>query len=82
MGQSDAGSAREAIGRCPTLSPYSFTVVFPQPGEAIVRTYQLACNKGEAHAIVMPNVTDTLISRFVSDYLAWWKASQRQGDLQ
>jgi hypothetical protein len=23
----------------------------------------------------MPNVTDTLISRFVSDYLAWWKTS-------
>ena len=42
---------------------YSFTVVFPQPGEAIVRTFQLACNKGEAHAIVMPNVTDMLISR-------------------
>ena len=57
-------------------NPYSFTVVFPQPGEAIVRTYQLACNKGEAHAIVMPNVTDTLISRFVSDYLAWWKTNR------
>ncbi len=56
-------------------NPYSFTVVFPQPGEAIVRTYQLACNKGEAHAIVMPNVTDTLISRFVADYLAWWRTS-------
>ena len=55
-------------------NPYSLTVVFPQPGEAIVRTYQLACNKGEAHAIVMPNVTDALIGRFVSDYLAWWKA--------
>ena len=55
-------------------NPYSLTVVFPQPSETIVRTYQLACNKGEAHAIVMPNVTDTLIGRFVSDYLAWWKA--------
>jgi histidine decarboxylase len=57
-------------------NPYSFTVVFPQPGEAIVRTYQLACNKGEAHAIVMPNVTDALINRFVSEYLAWWNASR------
>ena len=55
-------------------NPYSLTVVFPEPGEAVVRTYQLACNKGEAHAIVMPNVTDALIGRFVSDYLAWWKA--------
>ena len=49
---------------------------FPEPCEAIVRTYQLACNKGEAHAIVMPNVTDALIDRFVADYLAWWKASR------
>jgi len=57
-------------------NPYSFTVVFPQPGEAVVRTYQLACNKGEAHVIVMPNVTDTLIARFVSDYLTWWNTSR------
>lgn len=59
-------------------NPHSLTVVFPEPGEAIVRTYQLACNKGEAHAIVMPNVTDTLISRFVCDYLAWWGARERE----
>lgn len=57
-------------------NPHSLTVVFPQPSEAIVRTFQLACNKGEAHAIVMPNVTDALIGRFVADYLAWWKASR------
>jgi histidine decarboxylase len=63
-------------GAVPVLcNPFSFTVVFPQPGEAIVRTYQLACNIGEAHAIVMPNVTDALINRFVSDYLAWWETS-------
>jgi histidine decarboxylase len=55
-------------------NPHSLTVVFPEPDEAIVRTYQLACNKGEAHAIVMPNVTDALIGRFVTDYVAWWKA--------
>ena len=57
-------------------NPHSLTVVFPQPSEAIVRTFQLACNKGEAHAIVMPNVTDALIGRFVADYLAWWKTSR------
>ena len=55
-------------------NPHSLTVVFPEPDEAIVRTYQLACNNGEAHAIVMPNVTDALIGRFVTDYVAWWKA--------
>jgi len=60
-------------------NPFSFTVVFPQPGEAIVRAYQLACNTGEAHAIVMPNVTDALINRFVSDYLAWWENEQPRG---
>ena len=61
-------------GGVPVLcNPHSLTVVFPQPSEEIVRTYQLASNKGEAHAIVMPNVTDALIHRFVSDYLAWWK---------
>ena len=60
-------------------NPFSFTVVFPQPGEAVVRTYQLACNKGEAHAIVMPNVTDALINRFVSDYLIWWETGDHQG---
>lgn len=53
-------------------NPYSLTVVFPEPSDQIVRTYQLACNGGLAHAIVMPNVTDALLDRFVADYAAWW----------
>ena len=56
------------------LNPFSLTAVFPEPGETIVKTYQLACCRGEAHAIVMPNVTDALLSRFVKDYLGWWEA--------
>lgn len=56
------------------LNPHSLTVVFPQPDELTVRTYQLACARGEAHAIVMPNVGEPLIERFLGDYLAWWSA--------
>jgi len=51
-------------------------VVFPQPPESVVRPYQLACYRDEAHAIVMPNVTDALIERFVADYLAWWTGTR------
>ena len=50
-------------------------MVFPEPGEPIIRTYQLACHRGEAHAIVMPNVTDALLDRFLADYLAWWRSA-------
>jgi histidine decarboxylase len=60
------------------LNPYSLTVVFPQPGEAIINRYQLACNAGDAHAIIMPSVTEALMSRFVSDYLEWWAAQPAQ----
>ena len=58
-------------------NPLSLTVVFPQPSESIVGTYQLACHRGEAHAIVMPNVTDTLLVRFLADYLGWWRSAPR-----
>ncbi len=56
-------------------NPHGLTVVFPEPDERIVRTYQLACHRGEAHAIVMPSVTDDLLDRFVGDYLCWWRAA-------
>ncbi len=58
-------------------NPLSLTVVVPEPGKSIVRTYQLACHRGEAHAIVMPSVTDTLIDRFLADYLGWWRSNAR-----
>lgn len=54
---------------------FSLTVVFPQPAEHIVKTYQLACCKGQAHAIVMPNVTQALLERFVSEYMGWWRTT-------
>ena len=52
-------------------NPHGMTVVFPEPDLTLVKTYQLACYKGQAHAIVMPNVTDALLDRFVVDYRDW-----------
>lgn len=51
---------------------FSLTVVFPEPPPRIVRRYQLACLNGQAHAVVMPSVTDGLLARFLADYVAWW----------
>jgi histidine decarboxylase len=53
-------------------NPHGMTIVFPQPSEAIVKRYQLACYRNEAHAIIMPNVTDALIAKFLAEYLEWW----------
>jgi histidine decarboxylase len=54
------------------LNPYSLTVVFPEPAISLVKTYQLACYQGQAHAIVMPNVTQALLDEFVASYAVWW----------
>jgi histidine decarboxylase len=51
---------------------FGMTIVFPQPSEEIVKRYQLACYRGEAHAIIMPNVTDALTAKFLAEYLDWW----------
>jgi histidine decarboxylase len=61
-------------------NPYGLTVVFDEPCDEIVRTYQLACAKGRAHAIVMPSVTDTLLDQFVTEYTGWWQLRAR-GDV-
>jgi histidine decarboxylase len=58
------------------LNPHAITVVFPEPAQAIVKKYQLACHRKLAHAIIMPNVTDNLIERFASDYISWWRSAQ------
>ncbi len=65
------------LGADVLCNPHALTVVFPEPSDAIVRTYQLACNHGLSHAIVMPNVTDALLDRFFDDYAAWWAKSLR-----
>ncbi len=62
-----------ACGRPVLYNPHALTVVFDEPGPEIVNRYQLAVNKGLAHAIVMPNVTDDLLDRFATDYLNWSK---------
>jgi histidine decarboxylase len=56
-------------------NPFSLTVVFPAPSEAITRKYQLACDKGRAHAVIMPNVDDSLVARFLADYRAWFETA-------
>jgi histidine decarboxylase len=56
-------------------NPLSLTVVFPAPLTEIVRKYQLPCDRGQAHAIVMPNVGDELIDRFLQDYGRWWRGA-------
>jgi histidine decarboxylase len=53
-------------------NPFGMTIVFPQPPEAVVKRYQLACYRNEAHAIIMPNVTDALVAKFLAEYLDWW----------
>ena len=54
------------------LNAHSLTLVFPKPAEAIIKEYQLACYRYDAHAIVMPSVSDSLIARFLYDYFEWW----------
>jgi histidine decarboxylase len=60
---------------------YALTVLFPQPSEEIVKTYQLACKDNEAHAIVMPNVTMSLLEDFTDEYLRWWNAEARLSNI-
>ena len=69
--QSLAGRLR-GLGADVLCNPYALTVVFPEPSDQILQRYQLASNQGLAHAIVMPNVTDALLDRFVADYAGWW----------
>jgi histidine decarboxylase len=71
----DLARSLRAMGAEVLLNPYSMTVVFPQPSEEIVKTYQLACYKGRSHAIIMPSVTDALIDRFTSAYCDWFKTA-------
>jgi histidine decarboxylase len=70
-----------ASGRPVMCNPHSLTVVFDEPGADMVKRYQLATAKGQAHAIVMPNVTDDLLDRFVTDFLEWsrWAPAHEAG---
>lgn len=54
------------------LNPFSLSVIFPEPAVSLVKTYQLACHNGQAHAIVMPNVTQALLDEFAANYAVWW----------
>lgn len=60
------------------LNPLSLTVVFPKPSERLVTEYQLACDGGLAHAIVMPNVKAGLIARFTDAVVDEWHHNLKQ----
>ncbi len=66
------------LGAKVLYNPFSLTVVFPEPADVIVRRYQLACEDGQAHAIVMPSVTEGMLALFLADYAAWWNERTRQ----
>ena len=53
-----------------TRNRNSNTVVFPRPSLEIVNEWQLACQGNRAHAIVMPNHSDSLLDEFVQSYLS------------
>jgi histidine decarboxylase len=74
-----AGALR-AAGVPVLRNPHSLTLLFPQPDEKVVHKYQLACSLGEAHAVIMPSVSELLIDRFLSDYLEWWRSASQNGD--
>lgn len=66
-----------ALGAKVLYNPFSLTVVFPEPSDAIVRRYQLVCQDELSHAVVMPSVTDALLAQFLADYAAWWTGRGR-----
>jgi len=45
----------------------SIIVILTRPKEEVVKKWQLACEKGVSHVVVMPHVTKKLIDEFVSD---------------
>jgi histidine decarboxylase len=53
------------------LNELSSTVVFERPAEeAFVRKWQLACEGEIAHVVVMPNIDEAKLRRFVDDLVA------------
>lgn len=48
----------------------SITVVFPRPGEAVFRKWQVAPYRNLGHLITMPHVTEAIIDEFVADVAA------------
>ena len=49
-------------------NPYSPIVVFPKPGNAVLRKWQIAIYKDIGHLITMPHVTRAIIDCVVHDY--------------
>ncbi len=47
--------------------PNSITVVFPRPGDQVIRNWQIAPSGDIAHIITMPHVTRAMIDRVVAE---------------
>jgi histidine decarboxylase len=58
------------IGLAAWRNPAALTVVFPQPGPAICRKWQLASSHGMSHVICMPHVTRAKIDELLADILS------------
>lgn len=56
----------------------SITVVFPRPGEAVFRHWQVAPHREIGHLITMPHVTEEIVDRFVADVAAHPAAHPQQ----
>lgn len=48
----------------------SITVVFPRPGESVVKNWQLAVENENAHIITMPHITPKIIDYLIKDILS------------
>ena len=67
----DAARADIAGGSCATSFDCS-SAALPVCSNGACVAGSAACTGDDAHAIIMPNVTEQLAARFTSDYLAWW----------
>ena len=68
-------------------NPYSNTLFFERPSEAVMKKYDLAPDESTqfgkiAHFVVMPHVDKKLIEGFVSDLRGWKKSTEGRQNLK
>jgi histidine decarboxylase len=54
-------------GRFALLNPFSTTVVFDRPSDAVIQKWQLACYGDIAHVVVMQHHTRALLDQFLDE---------------
>lgn len=57
----------EPMGYHPLLNDFSTTVVFDRPAAAVCQTWQLACQGGRAHVVVMQNLRRERLDRLLHE---------------